>query len=51
MERPGNRNEKIDARECEQLGKFAKIYFYMFPHIWYKSYQMNSIINQIISLI
>ena len=25
--------EKIDGRECDQLGKYAKIYFYMFPHI------------------
>ena len=39
-------SQKIDARDCDQLGKFAKLYYYMFPHIWYESFQMNSIINQ-----
>ena len=38
--------EAIDGRSVDQLGRFAKIYYYMFPHIWYESYLMNSIINQ-----
>ena len=36
----------IDEREYDQLGKFAQIYYYMFPHIWYESFQTKAIINQ-----
>ena len=38
--------QKIDDRDDDQLGRLAKIYYYMFPHIWYESFLMNSIINQ-----
>ena len=36
----------IDDRGNDQLGKFAKIYYYMFPFIWYESFKTKSIINQ-----
>ena len=36
----------IDEREYDQLGKFAKIYYFMFPYIWYESFKTKSIINQ-----
>ena len=42
-------NQAIDWRYKyygDQLGRFNKIYYYMFPHIWYESFLMNSIINQ-----
>ena len=36
----------INKREDDQFGEFAKIYYYMFPLIWYESLLMRSIINQ-----
>ena len=38
--------EKIDERYGDKLGNFAKIYYYMFPHIWYESLQIKPLINQ-----
>ena len=39
-------SEETDDRYFDQLGQFAKLYYYMFPHMWYESFQMKSIINQ-----
>ena len=36
----------MDRRSKDNLGQLAKLYYYMFPHIWYESFQMKSIINQ-----
>ena len=38
--------EKIDERYDDKLGNFAKIYYYMFPFIWYESLQIKPLINQ-----
>ena len=38
--------EKIEQRYSDKLGNFAKIYYYMFPYIWYESLQTNLLINQ-----
>ena len=38
--------ENINNRGADKLGEFAKIYYYMFPHIWHASLHMNTIINQ-----
>ena len=37
---------KIDNRDTDQLGELGKIYYYIFPYIWYQSISINSIINQ-----
>ena len=37
---------KIEERIYDKLGDFAKIYYYMFPHIWYESLLTNTLINQ-----
>ena len=37
---------KIDKRDTDQLGELGKIYYYIFPYIWYQSISINSIINQ-----
>ena len=37
---------KIDERSYDKLGNLAKIYYYMFPHIWYDSLLKNTLINQ-----
>ena len=37
---------KIDDFYDNYLVEFCKIYYYMFPHIWYESLMMNTIINQ-----
>ena len=39
-------SEETDERYFDQLGQLAKLYYYMFPHMWYESFQMKSIINQ-----
>jgi len=41
-----NVKTKIDGRNYDNLGELAKIYYYMFPFIWYETVLMNSIINQ-----
>ena len=41
-----NVKSKIDGRNYDNLGELAKIYYYMFPYIWYETVLMNSIINQ-----
>ena len=38
--------ENIDGRNKDNLGEFAKIYYYMFPYIWYESLNVKTIINQ-----
>ena len=40
-----SQQEMEDSYE-DNLGNFAKIYYYMFPYIWYKSLMTNSYINQ-----
>ena len=37
---------QIEAGYYEKLGDFAKIYYYMFPYIWYSSLLSNTLINQ-----
>ena len=37
---------KIDDFYDNYLVELCKIYYYMFPHIWYESLMMNTIINQ-----
>ena len=37
---------QMESRIYDKLGDFAKIYYYMFPHIWYESFQTKAIINQ-----
>ena len=41
-----NAKEKIDNVFTDNLGEFAKLYYYMIPSIWYESLMTNSIINQ-----
>ena len=36
----------MDKRNSDKLGKVAKLYFFIFPHIWFESFQVKSIINQ-----
>ena len=36
----------IEGRYYDRFGKFNKIYYYMFPHIWYESFRSNNYINQ-----
>ena len=36
---------KMEDRIYYKLGNFAKIYYYIFPHIWYESFRSNSIIT------
>ena len=38
--------DKAQRRIEGSLGDFAKLYYYMFPHIWYESFRSNSYINQ-----
>ena len=37
---------QIEERYYDKLGEFCKIYYYMFPYLWYESYYTNSLINQ-----
>ena len=37
---------RIEDRFYDKLGDFAKIYYYIFPHIWYGSLMSNTFINQ-----
>jgi hypothetical protein len=38
--------DRVDNRNNDKLGGFAKIYYYMFPYIWQESFFKNLIINQ-----
>ena len=37
---------RMESRLNDKLGDFAKIYYYMFPHIWYGALLANTLINQ-----
>ena len=39
-------SDEMDLQYYNTVGQLAKLYYYMFPHIWYESFQMKSIINQ-----
>ena len=37
---------KMEDRIYDKLGNLAKIYYFMFPHIWYANVLKNTLINQ-----
>ena len=36
----------MEGRGYDKFGDYGKIYYYMFPHIWYQSLISNNLINQ-----
>ena len=43
---PDNARKKFEEKYYNILGEFGKLYYYMFPYMWYESLYTNSFINQ-----